>query len=137
MADESITISPGPPFRTARLLAILADLLQIVVFPLFAEGAASPADDAMDLVLELALRDEFQKPEKRVALSGAHLPARLSSAAIRAWINCSRYFLPLAVRWRRIALPDLAFCSDKSPSRTMDLMARCTTVRSKPSCVAI
>lgn len=48
MADESITVSPGPQFRTAMLLAILADVLQIAVFPLFAEGALSPAEDLLD-----------------------------------------------------------------------------------------
>ncbi len=31
------------------LLAVLADALQIVVFPLFVAGAVSPADDALDL----------------------------------------------------------------------------------------
>lgn len=31
------------------ILAIVADLLQIVVFPLFVEGAMSPADDVLDL----------------------------------------------------------------------------------------
>ena len=30
------------------ILAILADALQIVVFPLFVEGAISPADDVLD-----------------------------------------------------------------------------------------
>lgn len=30
-------------------LAIVADALQLVVFPLFVEGAASPADDLLDL----------------------------------------------------------------------------------------
>jgi len=48
---DDITISPGPPFRTAMLLAILADALQIVVFPLFAPGALSPADDLLDLAV--------------------------------------------------------------------------------------
>jgi hypothetical protein len=51
MADESITISPGPKFRTAMMLAIAADALQLVVFPMFVEGAFSPADDALDLAL--------------------------------------------------------------------------------------
>jgi hypothetical protein len=49
MADDSITISPGPQFRTAMLVAIAADLLQLVVFPLFVEGAFSPPDDLLDL----------------------------------------------------------------------------------------
>jgi hypothetical protein len=35
-------------FRTAFVLAIIADALQIVVFPLFVEGAESPADDVLD-----------------------------------------------------------------------------------------
>jgi len=30
------------------VLAIIADVLQIAVFPLFVEGAASPADDILD-----------------------------------------------------------------------------------------
>src|ERR1700732_2055176 len=47
MTDD-ITISPGPRFQAAMALAILADALQIVVFPLFIEGALSPADDILD-----------------------------------------------------------------------------------------
>ena len=31
------------------VLAVVADALQIVVFPLFVEGALSPADDLLDL----------------------------------------------------------------------------------------
>ena len=49
MADDSITISPGPQFKTAMLVAILADALQLVVFPLFVAGAISPAEDLLDL----------------------------------------------------------------------------------------
>ena len=49
MPDDSITISPGPPFKAAMLLAIVADALQLAVFPLFVEGAFSPADDLLDL----------------------------------------------------------------------------------------
>ena len=30
-------------------LAVLADIVQMAVFPLFVEGAASPADDVLDL----------------------------------------------------------------------------------------
>jgi len=48
MADDSITISPGPRFRAAMALAIMADALQLVVFPMFVEGAFSPADDLLD-----------------------------------------------------------------------------------------
>lgn len=36
-------------FRAAMILAVVADLLQLAVFPLFVEGAESPAEDALDL----------------------------------------------------------------------------------------
>jgi hypothetical protein len=49
MIDDAVTISPGPRFRAAMVLAVIADALQIVVFPLFVEGALSPADDILDL----------------------------------------------------------------------------------------
>jgi hypothetical protein len=48
MTEEFITISPGPRFQTAMILAIIADALQIVIFPAFVEGAISPADDILD-----------------------------------------------------------------------------------------
>lgn len=47
--DDTITISPGSQFRAAMILAVIADALQIVIFPLFVEGAFSPADDVLDL----------------------------------------------------------------------------------------
>jgi len=53
--DDSITISPGPQFRTAMALAIVADALQLLVFPLFVEGALSPADDLLDLGVGAAM----------------------------------------------------------------------------------
>jgi hypothetical protein len=55
MTDDSITISPGPQFRTAMVLAIVADALQLIVFPLFVEGAMSPADDLLDLGVGAAM----------------------------------------------------------------------------------
>ena len=51
LAPDTLKISAGPRLRTAMILAILADLLQIVVFPLFVVGAESPADDLLDLGL--------------------------------------------------------------------------------------
>jgi hypothetical protein len=47
MADD-ITISPGPHFKTAMFVALVADALQLAVVPLFIEGALSPADDLLD-----------------------------------------------------------------------------------------
>jgi hypothetical protein len=55
MTDDSITISPGPQFRTAMLLAIVADALQLVIFPVFVEGALAPADDILDLAVGAAM----------------------------------------------------------------------------------
>jgi len=55
MADDSITISPGPQFRNAMVLAIVADALQLLVFPLFVEGALSPAEDLLDLGVGAAM----------------------------------------------------------------------------------
>jgi hypothetical protein len=49
--DKAIRISPGPEFRIALLLAILADALQLALIPLFVEGAASPAADVIDLAM--------------------------------------------------------------------------------------
>lgn len=47
--QSDLRIAPGPRMKTALALAILADIVQIVVFPIFLEGAASPYDDALDL----------------------------------------------------------------------------------------
>ena len=55
MADDVITIAPGPQFMTAMVLAILADALQLVVFPLFVAGAISPAEDILDLAVAIGL----------------------------------------------------------------------------------
>jgi hypothetical protein len=48
MIDDAVTISPGSRFRAAMVLAIFADALQIIVFPLFIEGAVSPVNDVLD-----------------------------------------------------------------------------------------
>jgi hypothetical protein len=49
--DVGVTISTRWRFQTAMILAVTADALQIFVFPLFAEGALSPADDILDLAV--------------------------------------------------------------------------------------
>lgn len=41
--------------RAARALAIAADVVQIAVFPIFAPGALSPWNDALDLAVAAAL----------------------------------------------------------------------------------
>jgi hypothetical protein len=49
MTQDILTISPGSRFRAAMILAVVADALQIIVFPVFVAGAVSPADDILDL----------------------------------------------------------------------------------------
>ena len=51
MNHDTITISPGPRLRAALMLAVLADVVQIAVFPFFVEGAESPVDDGLDLCI--------------------------------------------------------------------------------------
>jgi hypothetical protein len=41
----------GSRIRAARILAVIADLLQVVFFPLFIEGFASLLSDALDVVM--------------------------------------------------------------------------------------
>jgi hypothetical protein len=53
--EDPITLSPRSRFRVAVILAMAADALQIFVFPLFAEGALSPADDVLDLAVAAVL----------------------------------------------------------------------------------
>jgi len=45
----------SPRHRSAWLIAIAADALQIVALPLFAEGALSPLDTLLDLAVAVAL----------------------------------------------------------------------------------
>jgi hypothetical protein len=49
--NKAVTISPGPRMRAALVLAIAADLTQMIALPWFLEGAASPLDDALDLLI--------------------------------------------------------------------------------------
>ena len=46
---DPIVVSPGPQFRAAMVLAIAADALQIILFPMFVEGAFSGAEDVLDI----------------------------------------------------------------------------------------
>jgi hypothetical protein len=55
VTQDTVTISPGSRLRAAMILAIIADVLQIVVFPLFAEGALSPAEDILDFGIAAVL----------------------------------------------------------------------------------
>src|SRR5207253_11263220 len=55
VTEDPIPLSPRTRFRAAMILAMAADALQIFVFPLFAEGALSPADDVLDVAVAAVL----------------------------------------------------------------------------------
>jgi hypothetical protein len=55
MTQDPVIIPRRSHFRAAMILAIIADALQIAVFPLFIEGAVSPFDDLLDLGIAAAL----------------------------------------------------------------------------------
>src|SRR6266568_1859942 len=55
ITEEPISLSPRSRFQAAMILAMAADALQIFVFPLFAEGALSPADDVLDIAVAAVL----------------------------------------------------------------------------------
>jgi hypothetical protein len=48
MNFEGVKVVAGPRLRIAMIVAIVADLLQLVFFPWFFEGVMSPAEDALD-----------------------------------------------------------------------------------------
>jgi len=55
VTEDPILLSPRWRFRAALILAMAADALQIFVLPLFAEGAFSPAEDVLDVVVAAVL----------------------------------------------------------------------------------
>jgi hypothetical protein len=55
MTKDMSVASPRSRFQAAIILAVAADALQIFVFPFFAEGALSPADDILDLAVAAGL----------------------------------------------------------------------------------
>ena len=55
MSQDSLLSLPRSRFRAAIILAVTVDALQIIAFPLFAEGAVSPLDDVLDVVAAVVL----------------------------------------------------------------------------------
>ena len=96
MADDSITISPGPQFKTAMLLAIAAEVLQLAVFPLFVEGALSPADDILDLGMAALLTNllgwhwEFLPSFFAKLVPGVDLVPFWTIAVVNVWRKAKR-----------------------------------------------
>ena len=52
---DSLKSLKSSEHRLAWMLAMAADTIQIAAFPLFVEGAVSPADTALDLIVGLLL----------------------------------------------------------------------------------
>ena len=48
---SGITIPSEMKMRAAMALAVVADILQMALFPLFIEGGISPVDDVLDLAM--------------------------------------------------------------------------------------
>jgi len=55
VSQSSVTITAGPRLRAAMLVAVLADVLQLAIFPLFVPGLESPPDDLLDLGIAAVL----------------------------------------------------------------------------------
>jgi hypothetical protein len=78
------------------LLAILADALQLVVFPVFVEGALSPADDILDLgiaavmVRLLGWHWEFLPSFLAKLVPGVDLVPFWTMAVANVWRNAKR-----------------------------------------------
>jgi hypothetical protein len=55
VTQDTSTISPRTRFQVAMVVAIVADAIQIVLLPLFVEGAESPVDDILDFGVGFAM----------------------------------------------------------------------------------
>lgn len=55
MPDDLNSLSIRSRFRFSLILAMAADALQLFIFPMFAEGALSPADDVLDIAVAIIL----------------------------------------------------------------------------------
>jgi hypothetical protein len=55
MIGDAISLSARSRFRTALVLAVVVDALQLIVFPAFVEGAFSAADDVLDFLVAAIL----------------------------------------------------------------------------------
>ena len=103
---------PRSRFRAAMILAIAADGLQIFVFPLFAEGALSPADDVLDIAVAAVLVHllgwhwEFLPAFAAELVPGVDLVPFWTLAVISAYRKWKQITIPVEeTREQRPALP--------------------------------
>lgn len=54
-SEDGGRLSPRTRFRSAMVLSMAADAFQIFLFPLFGEGALSPANDVLDVAVAAVL----------------------------------------------------------------------------------
>ena len=120
MADDSITISPGPQFKTAMLLALAADILQLAVFPLFVGGALSPADDILDLGMAALLTNllgwhwEFLPSFFAKLVPGVDLVPFWTIAVVNVWRKAKRDAVAVD---EDVVVPALEHASGKTAGR--------------------
>ena len=85
MTEATIPISQRTRFQVAMVLAIVADLLQLVIFPLFVMGAESPAEDVLNVGVGVAM----------LSLLGLHwefLPSFVGKLVPEVtWFRCGRW----------------------------------------------
>src|ERR1043165_2821771 len=55
MSDDQRSQFSRRHFQTALLLAVAADVVQVIALPLFSEGALSPVDNVLDLAVAAVL----------------------------------------------------------------------------------
>src|SRR5207245_8883116 len=98
MPENLIPASARWRFQTAMILALAADALQIFVFPFFAEGALSPADDILDLAVAAVLvrllgwHWEFLPAFAADLLPGVDLVPFWTLAVENAYLNCKQNY---------------------------------------------
>jgi hypothetical protein len=55
VTQDAIAITPRTRFQVAMTLAVVADAIQIILLPMFVEGAESPVDDILDFGVGFAM----------------------------------------------------------------------------------
>src|SRR5712691_11618173 len=117
MTEDPTPLSPRTRFRAAMILAMAADALQILVFPLFAEGALSPADDVLDLAVAAVLvrllgwHWEFLPAFAAELVPGVDLVPFWTIAVVnvyRKWTRICREQQATLNLWPEIAVRDLS-----------------------------
>jgi hypothetical protein len=112
LTDDTLIISPGPRFKTAMILAIVADALQLLIFPSFVEGALSPADDILDfgiaalLINLLGWHWEFLPSFLAKLVPGVDLVPFWTMAVINVYRKSKRIAVEEETRQQHPALKD-------------------------------